>query len=433
MGSGKRPVRRIPHRLRSSAGWAFGIMTLLAVVIGAYGAAGPTPQARASSLTLEAVFTEGLQNGWVRVERWRDPNPALIQEDFPPDGRLDQSGQRKVFFGSARPPSSQFLLYYAPGWDRNPRPVPVLLVHGAFENADWAWANPSESPLGCGALSCPSTGLMQFLSERGYRVFALSFAHSAGDNFFWSEHIANAIQVIRDRTGASQVDVVAWSKGVIAARMYVSGVRKSWGTSYRGDVRRLILIAGPNGGWDWVFRHGTYPSAWIYPECGGRWLGGSAHTVLNCWGFYYSHPELSIYRTSVGDFFPGLRQFVWPWDDAYPLPWWEPDAWTTYYGGWGWYSYSRGIGEAKQDSLIPALRASPTPDAVAVYLLCGSAADIPFWHNEHTGPSDGTILLASCRDRRGLSNVQGEAILDLNHLRIVWDPAAMAQVEAWLR
>ncbi|MFN3929216.1 MAG: esterase/lipase family protein, partial [Thermoflexus sp.] len=395
-----------------------------------------TPLAQATgSLVLEAVFTSDIQNGWVRVERWQDRNPRLTQEDFLPDGRLDQSGQRETFFGSAQPSSSRFLLYYAPGWDVPSPSVPVLLVHGAAGNADWPWANPGESPLGCGALPslCPSTGLMQFLSARGYKVFAVSFAHPAGDNFFWAEHIANAIRVIRGRTGASQVDVVAWSKGVIAARMYVSGIRRDWGTPYRGDVRRLILIAGPNGGWDFVFRHGTYPSAGIYPECGGKRLGGAAHTVLNCWGIYYSHPELSIYRTSYGDFFPGIRQFVWPWDDVYPLPWWEPDWWTTYYGGWGWYSYSRGIAEAKVDSLIPALRSNSTPTAVAVYLLCGNKADLPSWHNEHTGPSDGTIFLESCRDRQGLANVQGESVLALNHLRIVWDPTAMAQVEAWLR
>lgn len=391
------------------------------------------PTQASDSLIIEATFTSGINNGWVRVERWSDQASFFIQEDFPPDGRLDQSGQRETFFGSPRPHSSRFLLYYAPGWDLNPRSIPILLVHGAFGHADWPWANPSDSPLGCGADSCPSTGLMQYLSQRGYRVFAVSFSHPAGDNFFWSEHIADAIRVIRQRIGASQIDLVAWSKGVIAARMYVSGVRRGWGTPYRGDVRRLILITGPNGGWDWVFRHGTYPSAWIYPECGGQWLGGSAHTILNCWGFYYSHPELSIYSTSAGDFFPGLRQFVWTWDDVYPLPWWEPDYWTTYYGGWGWYSYSRGIAEAKRDSLIPALRANPTPAAVAVYLLCGNQADIPGWHNEHTGPSDGTIFLVSCRDRRGLSNVQGDVILNLNHLRIVWDPVAMGQVEAWLR
>ncbi|MDT7947856.1 MAG: hypothetical protein RQ897_05850 [Thermoflexus sp.] len=385
-------------------------------------------------LILEAEFTSGIENGWVRVERWRDLRSFFRQEDFPPDGRLDVKGQRAQFFGSSRPHSSQFLLYYGPGWDTNPQPVPVLLVHGAFSNADWAWANPGSAPAGCGATSCPSTGLMQFLAERGYRVFAISYAHAAGDNFFWAEHIANAIRVIRYRTGASKVDVIAWSKGAIAARMYPAGVRLKGGTPYQNNIRRMILIAGPNGGWDWVFRHGVYPSWGIYRECGLGIGGGSPHVALNCWGFWYWHPELSIYRTSAGDYFPGLRQFVWRWDDRYPLPWWEPDYWTTYYGGWGLSSYSLGISEAVRDSLMPSLWSAPLPSAVSVSLLCGSAADLPFpWHNEHTGPSDGLIFLASCRDRRGLSTVIGDVTLPLNHLRIVWDETAMTQIEAWLR
>ncbi|WP_322798518.1 amidohydrolase family protein, partial [Thermoflexus sp.] len=57
---------------------------------------------------------------WVRVERRSDQASFFIQEDFPPDGRLDQSGQRKTFVGTPRPHSSRFFLYYAPGWDLNP-------------------------------------------------------------------------------------------------------------------------------------------------------------------------------------------------------------------------------------------------------------------------------------------------------------------------
>lgn len=35
-------------------------------------------------------------------------------------------------------------------WDANAKPVPVLLVHGANDTADRAWANPNElGGLGC--------------------------------------------------------------------------------------------------------------------------------------------------------------------------------------------------------------------------------------------------------------------------------------------
>lgn len=394
----------------------------------------PEPVKATATVVLEETFTQ-VENGWERVERWRDTNSGFQPEDYPPDGRMDQTGQRETFFGAAQPDSGQFLLYYAPGWDTNPNPTPVLLVHGAFENADWAWANPAESPIGCGASNCPTTGLMQYLSARGYKVFAISYPHGAGNNYYWAEQIYDAIQIIKERTGSAQVDVVAWSKGVIASRMYVSSVHRSWGTPYAGDVRRLILVGGPNNGWDWVFRHGVYPSWSIYPECGGTLLGGSAHIWLACWGFWYSHPELSIYQTSSGDFFPGLRQMLKRLDGIHPLPWYEPDYWTTYYGGWGFYSYSYGIDYAiSQGSLIDTIRSAGIPASVSTYLLCGGAADIPNWHNEHTGSSDGTIFVASCRDTGGIGTVAANVLLDdVNHLELVWESAAMAQIESWLR
>src|SRR5215813_2266312 len=75
----------------------------------------PAVSTHAASPVLEATYTSSLQNGWVRVERWRDPGAAFTQETFPPDGRGDQSGQRVTFFaGDSTPHSSRFLMYYAP-------------------------------------------------------------------------------------------------------------------------------------------------------------------------------------------------------------------------------------------------------------------------------------------------------------------------------
>lgn len=410
---------------------------IVVMELAAHAAVAPQTAQATSTRTLEATYVS-VQNGWVQVERWRDTNSNFLAEDYPPDGRLNQTGQRLTFFGNvAQPASGRFLLYYGPGWDTNPKPTPVLLVHGAFENADWAWANPADSPLGCGAASCPTAGLMQYLSDRGYKVFAISYPHGAGDNYYWSEQIYDAIQVIKSRTGAPQVDIVAWSKGTVASRMYVSGVRKSWGTPYASDVRRLVLVGGLNGGWDWPFRHGVYPSWSIFPECGGTLLGGSAHTNLNCFGFVYYHPELSVYKTAAGDFFPGLRQMLWRWDGVYPLDIFAPDYWSTYYGGWGFYSYSNGIVYAMNQSpgsLVSTIRTAGIPGSVPTYLLCGGAADIPNWHNEHTGPSDGTVFVASCSDTGGIANVAGDVLLStVNHLELVWDDSAMAQIESWLR
>ena len=75
----------------------------------ALGALAWGPSAHAGSTTLEATYSSGIDNGWVRVERWRDTLTAFTQESFPTDGRGDQTGQRATFFGTARPHSSRFL------------------------------------------------------------------------------------------------------------------------------------------------------------------------------------------------------------------------------------------------------------------------------------------------------------------------------------
>src|SRR5690554_5796632 len=106
-----------------------------------------------------------------------------------------------------------------------------------------------------------------------------------------------------------------------------------------------------------------------------------------CYGLWRSHPELSVFKTSAGDFFPGQRQMVARWDHKYPLPTLEQDWYTTYYGGLGFYTNGQGINAAiNQGSLVSTILSAGTPSSVPVYLLCGGANDIPTIHNEHTGP-----------------------------------------------
>lgn len=407
------------------------IVSMLAVVCSAGGEARAT-----ASRTLEATFTS-VSNGWVKVERWKDNDSNFILEDYPPDGRGDQDGQRLTFFGNVKQPhSSRFLLYYAPGWDTNPKPYPVLLVHGANDNADRAWANPNElGGFGCGAASCPSTGLMQHLSSRGHKVFAVNFAHKQGDNYFWAEHIYNAIQVIKSRTGAAKVDLVGWSKGAFAARMYVSSVRKPWGTAYAGDVRKLILLGNPNLGYDYPFRHGWWHNFSIWPECGGTVNAPSPHTWMVCFGVCWFHPELSIYRTQDGDFFPGQKQMLARWDGIFPLPTFDQDWWTTYFGGWGFYTFSHGIQVAiDQGSLVTTIINAGVPSSVTTYLLSGNANDIPTIHNEHTGPGDGVVFLDSSTSTSGIGTVGGNVIVSgINHLELGWNQTAMEQIFSWLQ
>lgn len=414
-------ISRTPMRLR-----------LCAALIGlfvAFSMAVPTV-ASAGTVALEATYTSGIQNGWVRVERWRDTLSAFTQEAFPPGGRGDQTGQRKTFFGGdGSPHSSKFLMYYAPGWNSNPKATPVLLVHGANQDADLAWADPNEAgPYGCGRYSCPSSGLMQQLVNDGYKVFAVNFPHKNGDGYFWSEQIADAIKVVKARTGALKVDVVAWSKAASNARMYVSSVRKSWGTAYQGDVRKLILLGSANNGIDLSFRHGWTFSLTIYPECGGVINGPSPHDRLVCYGLWRNGDEW----TYDSAYFPGSKQLLKRWDGVYGLPTYEQDWYTTYYGGYGYYTRGDGIQPLLSASLVDTIRYAPSASGVSVYNLCGNQNDIALLHNEHTGPSDGVVFISSCLDNVGVTSYGGGATVSVNHLELGWLSTSTNQIRSWL-
>jgi hypothetical protein len=423
--------------------------TAIAALLAGAALVAPAAAQATASWSVEQTYTgTSVQYGWDRVERIYDSSSGFGPTGWPADGRMEQFGQRQTFFGNTgQPATGKFLLYYGTHWSTNAKATPVLLVTGAFAEADGSWADPAESRLGCGvaAASCPTTGTMQLLDGQGYKVFAVNFANGAGDNFYWAEQIYDAIQRVKAVTGASKVDIVAWSKGTIASRMYVSSMRRSWGTAYAGDVRKLVLVGGMGGGWDWTFRHGRDTSYLIYPECDttGAFqpLGASAHTWLYCGGaFNVGHPELTIYNISgYGDPFVGIRQMLARLDGTHPLGS-ELDAWTTYYGGWGYLngSYSNGIDYAMGQTpgpVIGPLRTTYTvPSAISTYLLCGTANDIPSpWPNEVT-PSDGTVFTDSCDDTTGIANVPagGNVQIARNHLRLVWDSAAESQIASWL-
>lgn len=398
------------------------IITLALAAMHAPAIAGP--------ISLEQTYSTGISNGWVRVERWSDSASGFTQEAFPPDGRGDQTGQRKTFFANdGSPHSSKFLMYYAPGWNTNTKPTPVLLVQGANQDADLAWANPNEAgPYGCGRSTCPTSGLMQTLSGDGYKVFAINFPHKNGDSYFWSEQIADAVAVIKTRTGAASVDVIAWSKSTSSARMYVSSIKKSWGTAYRGDVRRLILLGGANNGIDLSFRHGWTFSLTVYPECGGVINGPVPHDMLVCFGIWRDGSQWTYGST----YFPGSKQLLKRWDSVYPLPTFEQDWYTTYNGGFGFYTHSTGISPFLGDSLVDLIRTSPTPAAIRVHNLCGNQADIGLLHNEHTGPSDGVVFIASCQDATGITTNGGGSTIAVNHLELGWDTPSKTKIQQWL-
>lgn len=407
----------------------------LAVAVGGVGVPTGTAAAEPSYLVREATYTS-VANGWAKVDRYRDTTAGFRDEQYPPDGRGDQDGQRRPFFGGvARPSSSRFLLYSAPGWNTGSKATPVLLVHGANDNPDRAWANPNESgDFGCGSSNCPSTGLMQYLSSRGHRVFAIGFAHKQGDNLQHAQQVGDATAIIRSRLGVGKVDVVGWSKGMMSARMYVASVKPSWGRSYAGDVRRLVLLGGPNGGYDYPFAHGWAHDFSIWPECGGAINAPSPHTRMTCYGQYTYHPELSITPTDGYDTYPGQRQMLARWDGVYGVNTSTQDWYTTYYGGQGFYTAGPGIQAAiDAGSLISRIRSTPTPASVPVYLLAGGSATVVGIWNETRGPSDGVVFVSSALSTTGIGTVGATSLVSsANHLQLGWANAVMSTVAGWL-
>lgn len=385
--------------------------------------AGPT-------VVREAVFDGGVADGWASVERYRNTNPGFQAETYPSDGRGDQVGQTAVFFGSGRPHSSQFLLYAGPE-PTAPARTPVLLVHGANQTAGQAWANPNASgSFGCGTLVCPTTGMMQKLTADGHQVYAIGFPHRNGDGYHWAQQIGDAVDLVREKTGAAKVDVVGWSKGAFNARQYVSSVRPAWGRDYAGTINRLVLLGNPNLGFDWGYRHGISHDAAIFPECGGALNAPAPHTSMTCLGVRYSHPEVSY----EGDAFPGSGQMLARWDSVYPVPAYEQDWYTTYHGGTGFFSGGRGIQYVidRQSLVQPIVRAG-TPSELPVYMLCGTAPTMMGMHNEHSGPSDGAVFVRSCESTQGVGRVGGVRKTPLNHLELGWSGPGTSQVVSWLK
>ena len=408
-----------------------------------------------AGLELQETFDNDLLNGWVRVERWKDQNPAFIQEDrFALDMRAAQTGQRLKFFANDPVPHSSIsILYYAPGWDTAKQATPVLLVHGA-DQADRGWANPGElGDYGCGQKVCPETGLMQALVAQGYSVFAVSFAHVHGDNYFWAEQIHNSIKIIRSRTGAAQVDLIGWSKGTMPVRMYTSSLTQAWSTSYQGDVRKVVLIGGPNLGMDYSFRYGTALNGTVVKELGGMNNAPLPHDEFYLKFQWVQHVDYGIYKSAKGDNYRGQLQSVARWDAKFPLtgvanfglgefP--VGDSESTYVGDAqakvkAVYARGKGIDAAiAQGSIIQDIVDAGIPADVETYLLCGdidlkdSGAMLTGVPNEIAGPSDGVVFIESCTAKDGIGNLAGTALLPWNHLQLGFKPEAVAKMLEWL-
>lgn len=400
------------------------------------------------NLVFEEAFDQ-LEYGWVHAERWRITSPTLLPDPFFPDSRSEQTGQQLEFYAlDPTPDPDVFVLQYGPGWDEASG-NPVLLVHGADDPPDRAWANPGQlGPYGCGDAVCPDTGIMQALAAADIPVFAIAFPNTQGDNFNWVEQMHAAIEVIREQTCAAQVDVLGWSKGAFAARLYGSGLRMPGGTPLGDELRKLILMGGPNLGFDYLFRYGSGNNSSVWPP--GMSHGPTPHHIQVLGGVDVDRSEYAVYETAGGYYFRGQAQMLAMFVDAHPLsPWANSglgpyavvDSQSTYWGEDafpGFAAKGNGIEYAvEQGSIVDEMLASDVPASIQTYLLCSEISNqadyilgIP---NEISGPSDGVVFVDSCAAPDAIGNLADVAILqDINHLELGWAPESMATIVGWL-
>ncbi|MBC7196113.1 MAG: acetyltransferase [Deferribacterales bacterium] len=357
---------------------------------------------------------------WDKIELLRDSNNNLKQEKFIKDNEHKAEEIIKAFNNNRTPNSQYFLLHYAPGWNTGIKENPVILIHGAGKNGNF-FIDPLEN----GA----TQGLAQYLVKKGYKVFAITFAHPHGDNYYQSEILSDAIEKIKSVTNSSKVDIIAHSKGNMSARMYLSNIKKNWGTEYRGDVRRYIQLGAPNGGIDFTFRNPNM--AWSLIATGG--YGPVPYTKMLVYGLWQDTVYHSIY--SEGGAYPGQSQMLARWDGIYPLNIYQQDWYTTYHGGLGFASYSYGINYAinQGGDLIDTLRNSPISSGIEIAILAGNKNIINGIPWEITGPSDGLVFVKSATDTSSMevagANVIANDVYYLNHLELAYSKLAMEWVD----
>lgn len=358
---------------------------------------------------------------WARIERLTSTNPSFPTERARPEGRQTDA-ETIAAFGTATPPSRDVALHYMQGWDTG-KGVPVLLVHGALLDATDNWLKPHGK-----------VGLAPALAAQGRRVFAVTFAHRHGDNLLQAEQLANAIDRVKAVTGASQVDVVAHSKGTVVARALVSGVKQPWMRGYGHDVRRLVLIGAPNLGLDYAYRHPAINLA-LYPEKTGSLMGDAPMTWTRMIAFgVWVDTSAQALDAPGGGCFPGQAQMLAKFDKQYPLEQTEQDWYTTYYGGQGFISYSKGIDHAIETGghFMDRLRKSPLDANVQLAVLAGDKADLDTVIPETAGPSDSIVFVESATATddltRGGAKLIDKTVMHLNHMNLVAEPSAHAWV-----
>lgn len=317
-------------------------------------------------------------------------------------------------FGTTRPHSCEILLHCLMPATTKQAP-PVLMIHGASHHANLSWGRSINE----------ERGLLRRLRTEGRTVFAVTFAHPHGDNLFQAVQLFNCIQRILELTNHEKVDLVAHSKGGVAAWTFLAGWGQPWRALPNGVIDKYFMLGTPNRGIDYPFRHLT-PNWWVKHN--------ESNAPLSCdsmlwYGQYIDTTEHSIYKD--GGAFPGLSQLLCRFDEEYPI---HPAAQTLYRGGQNWLIHSRGIDEAIQEggNYMERLLQTPVETDLELYALAGN---YPLFHGfltEWDGPSDGLVFVDSVLYTEGISanpdQVKRKTVLPLNHLDLLYHPSA----QEWL-
>lgn len=406
------------------------------------------------------VFEGSEASPWARVECLVDEHKGFTQEAFSRLGKQTDPLIIKWFGGIATPHSGNFLLHCAKDYNKKTFPNPVLLIHGAADNANRSWihpwvaTNPAELP-------SDKQGFAIKLSDLGYAVFAITFSHNQGDNFFQAEQVANAIRRIRKLLGREndpsfKVDIIAHSKGNVSARLYCSDSRsmfpgKTFLSHFRKDVRKFIAIASPFRGIDVSFRYYAYNLYLALQKEVNAPFGADKLLVYGSWKDVSSETP---FRSSK-NLWPGQSQLLYNlvrdagvYLDAQSC---TPDANISsgilYFGGRSTILVSRGIDRAIEEGerLIYKLEEKGLCPEVSLGVLAGynpyidpvlkkmylPHVMVPFVH-----PSDGVIFLESSTYLDGVlkrgSKLLGKELLDLNHLDLARDPKTLRIVDDYL-
>ena len=192
--------------------------------------------------------------------------------------------------------------------------TPTLLVHGAIQDANvWLFPNGNNGTGGTYGGAAQVTGMVQDLEAKGRCVYALTFGSFHGDNFNHAIHVANAVQRVKAlHPGVARVDVVAWSKGVLAVDPWLANAA-TWGgfsttrfferlakeqasqvPAYDDSVRVYVPLSGPHKGIDLNFRHPihtlTIASTASNAPVGRGPMPWTYFSAMQCVTFGYSVP-----------------------------------------------------------------------------------------------------------------------------------------------